>query len=215
MPLARQTAQRNPLREFLGLEAGPGETPSGVAFNDYLASIPNTAEQDREAGVLADMDERAETGIRLDLQKAHDTKKARQEYGMQGSYPLREMGEYEAAQKLKPLMALKQMDVDSADKRFGAQQQLTRGENELDRTAALERAKLSQTGQDARSAAGRAHAINLAKQKGQISGPGFWSSLFGVGGEPEVEEEIEIGTRKVLPNGIEVEWDGTGWAGIE
>lgn len=49
-----------PLSEFLGLRPETGETPSGLAINEYLANIPYTPEQERQAEALRGMDARAE-----------------------------------------------------------------------------------------------------------------------------------------------------------
>lgn len=101
MALPRQVpVQRNPLSDFLGLSGAPGEQPSGVAFNDYLASRPKTFEQQREAGVLSDMDNRAEAGIQHDLQQAEAVRGARA-HGFNGSFPLEEQEQAAEEAKLK------------------------------------------------------------------------------------------------------------------
>ena len=58
MPTSLRRQSTQPLRRFLGLDPGPGETPSGSELNDYLAGIPFTPEQTRQAGVISGYDAR-------------------------------------------------------------------------------------------------------------------------------------------------------------
>jgi hypothetical protein len=178
-------------------------------INDYLASIPRTGEQNREASILQDMDARASASLDRDLGEAEAVRSARN-LGFDGTYPVRQQQEDVAMKKLQQLLMPKQIEQQTEMMKAGASQ----AEAERSRAAAMERAQLGQTGQDRRAAEGRTHALNMAKQTGRIQQPGILSSFFGLGGGT-AEPETPIGARKVLPNGIEVEWDGTGWAGVE
>jgi hypothetical protein len=185
MPLARQFQRPQSLRQMFGIEPEVGQEPSGIAFNDYLANIPPTYEQQREGAVLSDMDARTNASMADDLAESNKVRDARN-MGFEGSYPLREQDEYGANQKLRQILLPKQMELEAENSRLANTQQFTAGQNDLNRAAANERAAATQTGQDRRAAESRAHSLNMARQTGRIKGEGWLSSLFGGGGdEPE------------------------------
>lgn len=207
MALPRMAARPSSLRELLGLDPQPGEVPSGIAFNE---AIPESMERTREAQTLASMDARTSASMAQDLAEANAVRGAR-EQGFTGMYPLREQQEYLANQKLRELLEPRKLELETAQqtaetlREFQTGQQAERiraasQQNEERIKAAAERQRQAQE-----------HARNMAKITGRTKEPGFLESLWG----SEAETAPEIGTTKVLPNGITVEWDGRGWAKVE
>ena len=180
MALARQYQRPQSLRQMFGVDDEVGQAPSGIAFNDYLASMPPTYEQQREGAVLSDMDARTNASMASDLAEANQVRDARN-MGFDGTYPLREQEEYGVNQKLRQILLPKQLELDAENRRLAATQEFTANQNEQNRVAANNRAAATQTGMDRRAAESRAHALNMAKQTGRIKGQSWLSSLFGGG----------------------------------
>lgn len=180
MPLARQYQRPQTLQQMFGLDPEVGQEPSSIAFNDYLANIPQTSEQQRESGVLAGMDARTNASMASDLAEANQVRDARN-LGFGGTYPLREQEEYGANQKLRQILLPKQMELEAENTRLVNTQQFTAGQNEMNRSAADARAAQTQAGMNRRAEESRAHALNMAKQTGRIKGQSWLSSLFGGG----------------------------------
>lgn len=137
---------------FFGLDPEPGRTPDASEFNDYLASIPPTVEQQREMSVLSDANTRAEAGIRRDLTEAQAVRDARNR-GFTGSYPLREQEDEAANQKLKQLLLPKQMELQAEMQNREAQREFTANQNQQDRKLRAQIAQGTQAGQNQRLAA--------------------------------------------------------------
>jgi hypothetical protein len=127
--------------------------------------------------------------------------------------------DYTALQKLQQVLMPKQLDLQGEV----IKAQAAGLEKQRDRDASMDRVQVGQAGQDHRDELGRTHAIDMARRTGRIPQPNWLMSLLGIGGEQEAAPAAApggagapmVGARRVLPNGIEVEWDGTGWAGVE
>ena len=191
MALARQYQRPQSLRQMFGVDDEVGQEPSGIAFNDYLASIPPTYEQQREGGVLAGMDARTNASMASDLAEANQVRDARN-MGFDGSYPLREQDEYTANQKLQLLLKPQEAELAAEEKRLATQQAFTASQNEQNRVAANQRAAATQAGADQRSAANRAHQMEMAQKTGRIKSGGDWDWLTSLMPGEEEDEPVAV-----------------------
>lgn len=141
--LPQHTPRPQTLEEMFGINQGPGQAPSSVMFNDYLASIPETNEQRREGAMLANMDARTNASMAADLEEANAIRAARNA-GFTGSHPLREQADYATEQKLNLLLKPRQLEVDAAAKNLQARQAFEASEGAKDRAAALARTQMIQ-----------------------------------------------------------------------
>lgn len=132
MPLARQIQGPQGLRSLFGLQPEPGQTPDSTAFNDYLANIPLTNEQSREAGVIAGADARTDASMVHDLDEANAVRDARNR-GYDGSYPLEDQANVAYNQRLKMLLLPKQMDLEASANEKEAARIFTAGQGQMDR----------------------------------------------------------------------------------
>jgi len=167
----------NRFGQFLGLRPEAGQQPSGIEFNDYLASISPTNEQQREASTLAAMDNRIEGGIQSDLAEADAVRSARN-LGFEGTYPLREQADYTADQKLRQILAPKQMEMEAELMNRDVTRQFQAEQAQKDRDARAQIAAGTQAGQMNRVNAQQG-AINARAQQTQAAKQNPLSKLFG------------------------------------
>ena len=161
---------------------------SGAAQDAYKQTNP---EMQRQAGVLNSMNQRTDATMAHDLEDAEAVRHARN-LGFNGSYPLREQDEYTANQKLQLLLKPQEAELAAEEKRLAAQQAFTASQNEQNRVAANQRAAATQTGADQRSAANRAHQMEMAQKTGRIKSGGDWDWLTSLMPGEEEDEPVAV-----------------------
>ncbi len=180
MPLARQTQQPMSLARMFGVEPEVGQQPSGIAFNDYLANIGPTNEQQREAGVLAHAGARTNASMANDLEEANAVEAARN-MGFDGSYPLQEQAQWSADQKLRQILIPEQMKLQAAMLEKETGREFNASQGALDRASRERIATGSQATQMGKTQAtqnGVAHrqAMDAWNKRGMFSKLGDWLS---------------------------------------
>ena len=160
MPLPRRSINPPTLAQMFGLEPEVGKVPSGDAFN---RSIRPSIEHEREAGILANMDARAEAGIRRDLEESEMVRAAR-DRGFTGSYPLQEQENFGAQQKLRQILLPKQMELEAAMLEKESGREFNAAQGQLDRASRERVASGAQAGQTGRVNTQQQAITNRAEQ---------------------------------------------------
>lgn len=163
MPLPRQAAgPSGDMRSLYNLfkinpGAFPGTNPG--AFNDvandeiadtsasYKAYSP---EMQREQEILHNADQRAEIGIRGDLNEASQVRQARN-LGFEGSYPLKQQQDETERSALAKVLLPKQMELQAELANKDATREFSASQGAMDRATRLQIAQGSQSGQNQRS----------------------------------------------------------------
>ena len=166
MALARQYQRPQSLRQMFGVDDEVGQVPSGIAFNDYLASIPPTYEQQREGGILSDMDARTNASMADDLATNNKVRDARN-MGFEGTHPLREQADFNANQELEKLLAPRRLEVEAQEANLAATREFNASQRDQDRELRRDIAQGTQSGQNERlverSAAAAANQVKPGK----------------------------------------------------
>lgn len=162
MPLPRQAAAPSgDMRSLYNLfKINPGSFPgvnpgafADVANNDiadetaqYKAESP---EMQREQEILHNADQRAEVGIRGDLNEAAKVRQARN-LGFEGSYPLKQQQDEEERSALAKVLLPKQMELRAEMENRAATRDFNANQASQDRATRVQIAQGSQTGQNQR-----------------------------------------------------------------
>jgi hypothetical protein len=188
MPYARDTGMRQLYNMFrVNQGAFPGVNPGTFADEANTEMAEDTArykatspEMQREQGILAGADARAEQGIQRDRAENDAVRVARM-LGYSGSNPLQEQAQAQAAMAMEQKLAPERMKLQASLVDKSSQREFTAGQNELNRNAMTQRANISQGGQDRRLAArnSETQARNVEQGKTPVAGTGKLRSLFG------------------------------------
>lgn len=185
--LPRYQQQPASLAQMFGLEPEVGKAPSSIAFNDYLGGIADADgmnERNREARIIAEMDNRASALNDADRLEANAVRGARN-MGFDGTFPLREQADYGHTQKLRQILLPEQMKLEAARTERETGRAFDASQRDLDRRSregiatGAQSAQLNRVNAQQQAITARANEAREAK-RGPVSRLFSW--LTGSGG---------------------------------
>lgn len=144
-------------------ENTPGRVPSGIAENEYFGSIPNTNEQEREAGILDNLDAGASARQQAELNQYKSIDMAKTGARAMGFEDPRAQAE-DAFQKL---MTPERMKLQAAEKGADEARTYSSLEHDKDRQVRQDIVAAQQGGQNQRQTTAIGQQNNVIDQKAQ------------------------------------------------
>lgn len=131
----------------------PGQTPSGLAQNAYISSIPNTAEQEREYQDVQEMDRGASARYEARQNQNNEIDQANAGSHAMGFENPRAQMEDAANKKLATILLPEQMKLRAAEQGADEARTYAAAEHEKDRASRADLVAAAQGGQTQRTTA--------------------------------------------------------------
>lgn len=196
-------------------QAFPGVNPATFAnqANEEAANVRPTFEQQREAGVLADSSDRAEIGIRSDLEEAQKVRDARN-MGFEGSYPLKQQKDEEDRSAMARLLMPKQMELQAAAMNQDATRQFAAGEHDQDRASRESIAAASQQGQNQRQGVSAGNAAAKSVKLGSNPLRSLFGGYMGIDTNEQVQQHEQERVRSSVQSQMGMSGGQSGSSGM-
>lgn len=177
----------------------PGQVPSSMAQNAYLSGMPNTNEQEREAGVLADADARYASNRAAEMDLNQEETAVRRGAQVMGYESPRAQQEAAEMSKLRQVLLPAQARAREAASLAEANRGFTAQQNEANRNAKAEIVNTQQGGQNQRTQAG---VDQRAAQFDKLHPPSVMDRLRGVfGGSQPAAQATAATVEMMTPDG--------------